>query len=371
MIQDSNLYGTWRKALKYEKEDKYVLLSMLCSTLVVWSVLLYKKRFNSIILYNDSLKYVEIAKTFYFNTKINTLKSKEGKIPYQTTILPLTPIILKIFGFITFNHFNIASSIYIIVTSLLSSYFFKKFLDKYQLVSNPVITSCLLSIFPIRYVAYHSVLSCDSLNMIFVFLALIAVKLRSTKCLFVFVFLDLITSDFGIIFTISLIIYYFFAKYYKTTVALIQIFALAEIFLFFIFYITVGDPFAYFKSKYFYSSDFNMIPFKTIIINALSIATLEEFHIQYHFFIPITIGIAFIQYDSILIAIITGLSLIYVSMMNFTDIFRTGIIAEIFGILIGFDSFISSPKFQKVLPYFVVLYCLPVYYFNIKNIIYS
>lgn len=352
-----------KRAIKLSKKDIVVAGCMLTSILVVWIRMASEGRFKCIMSYCDSFEYIFVAQHFY--------KAPEGdysmignRVINSTSlcrVLPAVPVILKALNVACFGNWTLASAIFILVTALLSSILFHRFLKTWRVVKNPTTTACLFSLFPIRHLACHCVVNSDSLFLCCVFLCLIGYKRNSMKMVMSSLALAVMTHTQGIVLTLSMLLLYTIRdKNQETTATGITAFS-SYMLVMLLQKLRTGSLWAFWIERFVRSKQFSVFPFASAFLNAMSISTLREFHTLYGLHIPGLIGVAMMFNSNIDLSLFSMMFLLYVLMLNYGDIFHEGITYEILTVLVGLDIFISNPKFNKILPVFIIIYGIAVF----------
>lgn len=345
---------------RINKDDLYVGGLTALSTLFIWIFLGKESSFNSILLYGDGFKYAFVSKHFY-----NSVNS----ISYNS-VLPLTPTILFILRKLCFGSLKLASAVYILVTGVLASIAFFRFLITME-VKSPRFLACVFSVFPIKYLIIRSVLNSDSLFLFLVFISLIGVKIQNRKIAFIALSLSILTNYQGIVLAFSIFIFQVFSDFQKKRAFSKRsfLFLLPLVFLIpvqMFQYISSKSLFSLFKEKYVSSNEFCIFPFQSFVIASSTISNLGDFHPLFIFYLVGIIGLQFLS-KSLLLYIVGITFYFYSFFLNIDTFFDNTILFETLIILIGFNSFyLSSMSEMKI---FLLIYSPSIIWFSYKNII--
>ena len=344
---------------KINRQDLKAISVSILSNLIIWFYLRFHNHLFLIQTYGDATIYSYVSRHFYHKIYQNDIQF--------TKALPLTPIILYILHILTFGNWMIASLLYILLTASLATYFFNKFLITFRIFKTPKSYFWLLSFFPLRYIAIRSVVNSESLYFAFLFIILISLRFRAYKTLHVFICLALLTNEQGLILWLAILIYFCLNNNNSERNKLL-IWPFISFFILGLFNSACGNNFLeYFISIF---KGFSIIPFYSLLKSSSSIATLNEFHTQYMYFFFGFIGLVFMIKKSKVLTIIIALSLFYLSLMPYGNIFHRVMQYDLFSLL-ALDDFIKSSGVKRILPVFLFGYILSGYIYAFNNINYS
>lgn len=360
---------SWKALLKWKKNDFYVCGSSILSVFLIWLYLFFNESLENVLIYSNAEQYIYVAKHFY------SILDFEGKsnseLLVNARILPITPICLYLFHFLTFGNWTLAAFLYIIVTAFLASFLFYRFLKIFKFSSTLIAYySIALSIHPIRYVAYRSVVNSDSLYLSLMFISLISVKVFSYKAALISTFLALLTNNQGIVLFISICCYLFVKNqsYGNWINSFLTLFPLAFTLLGIIHYCYMNNFFAYFSQEFIYSDEY--CPFVAIFLSCFEVDKLWSFHGNFMYYILGFFGIIFLAMKSVFLSIHFIVSFIYLMLIKYNYIFHPGIQFEIF-VILGFEEFLSSKRIKKILPIFSLIYAIVGHFIAMRSIDYS
>lgn len=196
-----------------------------------------------IFRYWDGPNYIEVAKTLYNIPDDHPLKPYGTTPAYFACHLPLYPLLISIFSFMTYP---IAMIFVSLLTSVLSTISFYYLLIEYNCVKSPFFSAIILTFLPIRWLLYKSIGSTEALFLLLVFLSLIAYKKNKLVWAMIFASLSGVTRIVGILFFVIYFIEFIRTKNYKA-LPLLSIIGI-PLFLTFSFYsYQFNDFFAYFS----------------------------------------------------------------------------------------------------------------------------
>lgn len=368
-------YISFKKSLipftKYEKlanefwtinyEDFFCFAVFLSVTLSIWVATEITGGIKSILAYWDGPNYVFAAMTLYDISQKNPwTKYFNYKPDYFACHLPGFPLIIRIFSFFTCSNYEYADYLSILFCNFLLVYVFRRFLIVYRCVSNPLFTTCLISIIPLRLALYHSVTSSEPLFISYVCLSFIFYKVGNFSLMIIAVWLCVVTRIEGMAIGLTIGLCYLLRLDVLKALSMFLTF-IPIILLLFFHHVMFGDIFAYI---HFNSDNQHLIgfpPFSEIIYMKYNFDILY-IHSYIDFFIPIFIGLFALFKKVGPAAIFASVYIIYISLLNHLDIYRYSIPASIFIFPIGFDVFWSSPCGKKLL-----FFLLPFYFIFILS----
>lgn len=361
---------TWKTLLKWKKNDLYVCGSSVLSIIFIWIYLFFNESLTNILTYNNANEYIEVAQHFYF---VSNDKGKfDSNLLRKARILPVTPICLYIFHFLTFGNWTLAAFLYITITAFLASFLFYRFLFVFNLTTKMMTYyyAIALSIHPISYIIYRSVVNSDSLYLCFMFIALISFRISYFKTALVSTFLALLTNNQGIVLYLSICCYLLFEnpKYNNKICNFLLLFPVAFILLGIIHYFSMQNFFAYFSQEFIHSNEY--CPYGAIFLSCTEVDKLWVFHGNFVYYMLGFFGILFLSVKSIFLAFHLTVSFVFLIFVKYDYIFQKGIQFEIF-VLLGLDDFMSSKNVRKILPIFSIIYGITGHLISMQSIDYS
>lgn len=358
-----------RQIFTWKPTDKYIVSCMISTTLIVWFFLYIHNCSSGIMLYGEGPLIMHISKHLYKTPSREFANKTENYFPQAVYTIPIgSPILIKILKMCCLGFWTPAIMIYILATNTLCAILFERFISSWQLVQNPVLTACLLSIFPSSYLIVHSTLSTDAIYLSCVFFVFIGYKLHDTKIMFRASLLAMLFDRQGFILAISFFVLFFRIGHYGSAFQMLSTIIISYSLHGIIFMIRGGPFFGMFIYYFLYNPRMKIIPFAYLLETALSIGSLEEFHVNWLIFITTLVGTAFLSRYSVSLLIFCIGSLIYQTMNASPDVGRFAVTVDVFCVLIGFDTFINSVRFKKVLPTFCVIFYVFVTLFTVNSI---
>ena len=329
----------------------------------IWLATYLTGDFKSIIAYWDGPNYVYAAITLYEIPRDNPWFQLFGYKPdYFACHLPGYPLLIRLCSFFTCSNYIYADFLSIIICNFLIVYSFRRFLMVYNCVSNPILTTCLLSLIPMRFTIYHSVIASEPLFITLVCFSLIFYKINSFSAMLISVWGCCIIRIEGMAVGFAIGLCFLLLKDIWNALKMFLTFVPILILLLF-HYAMFSDMFAY---VHFNSGVQHLVtwpPFPEIRSFKTDYDILH-LHSFIDFFIPLIIGTICLFKHSGPIAIFSFVNLIYVSLLQHLDLYRYSLPAAVFSYLIGFDVFWSS-KYGKS----ICILGLPLYFVGI--LIYS
>ncbi|EAY12479.1 hypothetical protein TVAG_128930 [Trichomonas vaginalis G3] len=304
------------------------------------------------LCYWDGPNYVYAAKTLY-KIPPNNPWTRAFRYPpsYFACHLPGYPLLIRFFATITLNCYWLGYVLAILFGSVGIAFVFRRLLVVYNCVVDPVYSSYLLLIIPIRLTLYKSVGASEPLYMMYVYLALIFFKTDQLIFMLLSMWGACITRIEGlsIVGTIGL-------SY------LLRFDILRAMFTSLGFLATPAV--AYFHQIRFHSYkayiNFNMntaglirFPLYSLIIPS----RYEKFCIQSHMLFavitPLLAATVMMYTTCVPIAIYSTVYIIYVISIFHMDLFRYALPAFTVALIIGFDPIFSNPIFKARIIYFI------------------
>ena len=368
-IISENKENIWNQVYKFKKTDWIPLSFMWGSIIILWIFIFFLSSLKNISSFKEGLINYFIGKTIYdINQKsifesISISSNEMYSLPFGL------PILLKFFSIFTFGYWFPLMIFFVFLSSGICVLLFERFLTIWNLVNNPIITSSLLSIYPMRLILYHSVPTSDNLFLIFLFLSFISYKFRNFKVLFWSIVLSCFFNQQGYVLSFSFFINFFKSGLYSKSFKILFASFLGTLPLLIVQFINTNSFLTFFINHFILSKNYSLLPLKIFFEGALSIEFMTHFQTNYILYGSCILGILFISNFSILFVIYPIISILFISSMNYVDIYRSSVSLEIFTILIGFDSFFNSTKFKKINKIFLIFYLIAGYILSINNYI--
>jgi hypothetical protein len=226
----------------------------------------------------------------------------------------------------------------------------------WKCVEDPLWTSCLLSVFPLRYFSYRCVLSNDSVYLSCVFMAFIAYRGARLGALFWSIAIATLFSEQGVVLALSFAFGFFVFGHYAKARCVLLAWLVGSAPTMIIQLVAIRRPFAFFRSRFSNDLGFGWIPFKELFWAMQGVSGLAAFHTYFIVFGAASIGLLFLWPLSFVVPAFVIATIIYVSILDFGRFFRAAAALEVFTVLVAFDSFFRSKRFSR--NFFVV--CLVV-----------
>lgn len=351
----------WKLILVFKRTDRYIILSTIASTVFIWILMFY---------------YGSLSTYFNFKiTKLNIFISKNtynGLEAIDNEIHPLVPVglplILKFLRLICINSTSISCALYIFCSSAITSLLFERLLSTWKLVRKPYVTACFLSFFPMRYLMLHSIVSSDTIYLLTAFLTLLSYRTRDIITMSIAIYICALSDLQCIVLVISYSIIYF-SKHNYNELVLCNFCYCAGILTTAIIQQFYGYTlFDYIRYMF---NDFQPCPFYHFCKGSMSIVDMGRFHAFTCVYGFSVLGVANFIDSSFILVLISGVQLVFSSFEDYKDTFRYTVLLEIIGILMGYDAFIYSEGFYKLLPLFILYYLFFAYTFAYNNIVYN
>ncbi len=225
-----------------------------------WSIPLPKNGLETIVANYDGPLYLVVAKSFYNKTFIE--HSFQFPLPseYYTAHFPLYPMLIKLFGLIT--NYPYAMLIATLLSGTVAIYFFQKLISMYVDKKDVLFLTFLFAIFPARWLIVRSTGSADPLFVAATIGSLYYFRNKKYWLAGIWGMVAQLTKSPGILLFLAYSIYLIAPALkvkintaskiieslnWKRTYPILLI-PLALILVFFIYYLTQGDFWAYFKS---------------------------------------------------------------------------------------------------------------------------
>lgn len=342
------------------KEDVLCAGSMILSTLIVWISVLASGPFDSVISYWDGPNYLYAGATLYKIPDHNPWTQFFQYPPsYFACHLPGFPLIIRIFSVITFSY-KIGFHLAILFCGILLTYVFRRLLIITKAVVDPTWTTILLCFVPIRLIIYHSVGASETLFLSYSSLAFIFYKTDQYFYMLLAVWGGCITRIEGMAIggTIGLC-YLLRFKIFKAAGMFLTFLAPASMVL--LHQYRFNDALAYLHFNQGQQGLVRWPPFHELLGILYNRDDFQSYSFLGYYAL-MAFGTALVYTRSIPLGIYSTCFTIYVSFLFHLDIYRYGLPAFVFAILVGFDGFWSS-KSGKIIclvvsPLYIILICM-------------
>ncbi|EAY17249.1 hypothetical protein TVAG_292020 [Trichomonas vaginalis G3] len=322
------------------------------------------------MLYGDGPMIMRISRYNYAFPSRDFANKTDAYAPEYINSIPIgAPILFKLCRIVCLGFWLPASMAFILLTNCVCALAFERFLTSWNIVQYPVTTACLLSIYPASFLINHSTISTDSIYMTCVFLAFIGYKLHDTKLMFNSILVASFFDKQAIVLAFSFFVVFFKNAHYDNAFKMLFPYLISLGFHSVFQYFYSKRIFGLFTAGFLHDPQFKFIPFGFLIKSASFIGSLEEFHVNWGVFASCVIGTAFLSRYSVALLIFQIVTLAFQSMHYSLDIGRYSIVCDVFSVLVGFDAFISSIKFKKVIPAFSFFFFLMGATYSIYSIV--
>lgn len=338
-----------------------------------WGIPIPKEGMATIVANYDGPLFLVVAKTFYNPHAIEANFSFPLPSQYYAAHFPLFPLLIKIFSLAI--GFPYAMLLVVLLTSILASCFFYKFISLYLEKRDALFLTFVFSLFPARWLIVHSVGSPEPLFIASIIASVYYFKLQKYWLAGIWGAVAQLTKSPGILLFLAYLIYLTiptlknlvsvkkieinFSSYSKFLPILLIPASLLSVFI--IFKFTINDFFAYFHS----GDNIHLIfpPFSIFNSAQSWVGTfwLEEIIFVYLFG---AIGlINLLKKNELLPASFVAVFLFSIIFVSHRDLIRYSLPVVPF-ILLSFSDYIQKKEFKYVIGFLVI----PIYLFSVSYI---
>lgn len=297
------------------------------------------------LAYWDGPMYVYVARTLY-NIPYSGPDSHLFKRPphYFACHLPGYPLLIRILSMICFKQYWLGELLSIFVGAILVTYVFRRLLIVYDCVQDPVFTTKISLIIPLRFCLYKGVGASEPLYISYCYLALIFFKTDQLILMLLSIWGACITRIEGlsIVGTIGLC---YLLKLDIFRAAFTGLGFLATTGIAYLHHVKFGNYKAYID----YNSGVQEL-IKYPFHHLFDIFQLEQqpfkSHLLMYLFVPFLAGTLLLFTISVPFGIFSTVYIIYYSSLEHQDLARYCLPGFLLAILIGFDSIIGSAIFK-------------------------
>lgn len=341
---------------KINLDDIKCFFLMASTTISVWFVSSLTGSSSSVVCYWDGPNYVFAGITLYDISRDNPWTRSFNYNPsYFACHLPGFPLLIRFCAFFTIGNYLYADYLAIIVSGLLLCYSFRRVLIIYGCVDNPLYTTLLLSIFPMRLFIYHSVGASEPLFISYVCLSLIFYKFDQFLPMLFSVWGGCITRIEGM--AIGATIGACYLLRLEILKALSMFLTFVSTFCLMILHRAMfDDPFAYIKFNSGQQGLIQLRPLHEIRGGNSRSRDVLYLHSFIDFYFLYVIGLIPLFFNAGPIAIYSFIHLAYVSLLRHMDVFRYSLSAAVFCLLVGFDRMWSDRRVRSAMYYFAPFY---------------
>jgi hypothetical protein len=260
--------------------------------------------------------------------------------------MPGFPLAIRAASTILLNSFLPGTHLAIMAISLLLVYVFRRVLWIYNAVSDPVHTSLLLSILPMRLVLYHTVGASEPLFLVYCYLAFIFVRVNRTLPLVLSLCGAMITRVEGLAMwgTVGLTLL-LRADLRRATAVGFALGAPAAVLAF--HRLRFGDWRAYWRFNQGHNGLLAWPPFREVVGDARASGDVPYQMSALTLFAVFGIGVVCVFHASVPFGIFSTVYVAFVSLLFHLDLFRYALPGYIFAIFVGFDEVWASKEFAR------------------------
>ena len=351
----------------------FIWLPFLAKVESFWGIPIPREGMATIVANYDGPLFLVVAKTFYNPPAIEANFSFPLPTQYYAAHFPLFPLLIRIFSIAI--GFPYAMLLVVLLTSILASYFFYKFLSLYIEKRNALFLTFVFSLFPARWLIVRSVGSPEPLFIASIIASVYYFKLQKYWLAGIWGAIAQLTKSPGILLFLAYIIYLTiptlknlvsvkkteinFSSYFKFLPILLIPISLISVFT--IFKFSLNDFFAYFHS----GDNIHLIfpPFSIFNSAQSWVGTfwLEEIIFVYLFS---AIGlINLLKKNEFLLASFVAVFLFSIIFVSHRDLIRYSLPVVPF-LLLSFSDYMLKKEFKYVIGFLVI----PIYLFSISYI---
>lgn len=346
--------------LKPKLTDLIIILTSLIPTFFFFINAFYKRNFPVFSTCNSGILNLIMAKTLYSSDKsfFNYL-SKNKLARYNS--FPLYPFLFRLFYYLCLKSWKIATIFIITLLSLLCNFFFNRFLICTRFIKNPLLSTLIFSIFPIRSLYLRNITNEYSLFILLFTLIYIGQQTRSFKLLAISSFFIILASDCGFFAVLGFLISSIILKN-KKEFRYIFFSLLSGLAIISIFHKSISGRFFPIFGDFLFDKRY---PFKELLAESQSISRLRQLHGLYNYYIiPLFASLLSIPIDKT-IGIPLLLSLLYSSSKFGYIGIDSACPIEAISVIIGFDILIKHPRFKSALYFLAPFYITSVFYLTL------
>lgn len=350
----------FKNILKIDKSDKIISIIAFATTIITWiSFKYFSKSFSLIYTFWDSSDPV-------IYTMISSGKTRREDLIYQNfhnkrytdvlNPLPVQRLIYRIFRIFSLGYYQLAQLLYTLFFSVLSALIFKRLLTAYNLSKDPLFTTILFCVFPLRFVLYRSLPTYDTLFLCLIFLSFIFYRNGFHFSLILLITIATFTRFEGFLLFIIFLILYALQSDIKSLISM----GAATFAIFLIINIKYPNysQFIIPLSSTQNNERFEMKPFFYYFYLRRSISNLRAIHALEMIYFPCIFGGCVLLFENLPLSVFCFVYTIFLSFIQSTDIHRFAIPVHVISMLIGFDFFLSIPSIKFaitcIIPFFFI-----------------
>ena len=337
---------------KVTKHDIYSAIAGLITTIFVWFSFHYFSEFNHIFSYWDSSEAFFSYKMRAYSSIRDPYHVNNSKIVYSDVLnpLPVQRTVFRLFYIVSFGYPHLAQIAYTLFFSMLSVVVFRRFLEAYDIVKDPMMTTIYFCIFPVRFLFYRSLPTYDTLFFTLILLSFYFFRIGYNFPLLITAMLASFTRFEGVILFLTFTPCYFIARDIKNAF----IFGVT----FFLFAFLIINKYPNFMNYMIPfpkedTENFNFVLFNHFIEIRDKIRNIRAIHSLHSILFPSFLGAFLLLFQSLPLSFFCFIYSLFLSCFNSLDLHRFSIPVFTLSILVGVDFLISNPSFAPVLKFLV------------------
>lgn len=315
--------------------------AFLLPILIIWSVTAYKSSINTILQYWDGPNYIYAAITMYRIPDDYIWKRYFNYDPsYFACHLPGYPMLIRICSFFCMGNYQIGAFLSIIVSNFITAYSYRRLMIAYKCVRYPEFSTFVLSLIPIRFLIYHSVLASEPLFVSFICLALTNYKFNNKSLMILFVWCGCFTRIEGM--SVGFIIGLCYLIRFEIPSALLMFSTfLPDLFLVWMHKIQFNDSMAYIHFNSGNQGIFSGKLFFDLFFTSFYGNQLITMHISTQYLLGLLGSLSLIPIASP-VGFFSTFFYLYVSFLRHLDTSRYFIPCAVFSYVAGFDNIFGN-----------------------------
>jgi hypothetical protein len=268
------------------------------------------------------------------------------------TVFPLYPLLLSLPRYLSFGHFTIGIRLFCLFLSAISNLLFLRLCLTLRFITNPFLTACLFTIYPLRSLFLKHIANEYSLFLILLCGLLLGKQIHDKRLFSFSLFLLNLTNELGIWISIGLLGQQMVRRS-RVEIRNVSIpFAAALLVLAAFHKCYLGSFFPYLLSIF----ENCQFPFKNVLTESDDVTQLRHFHANYGYFMVAFVAAAILVGIDARIGIPMTIALLWATSVPGTRMYDAGALLEGIVCLLGFDVLIQNARFQMALVVLAPLY---------------
>jgi len=342
---------SFRSVFKWDKWDLILLIITSIPFLFMWRYIIANGGKNLIINHKTAIGNFNYIKRFFYHEK-----SHESS---KTSIFPFFPSIIWFFTIIFPKGSVIGYYLLEFIINSLVAYVFRRFLSIVVGNTNPILYTCIMSIFPVQMLTARAVLSVNNFLVLEMCLLSLFWHFQHHYLLAITIFITMLTHQMGVVLSVSILIALLLRKQKKSSVLCLMVIVVSLFILTILFY-SISPPILDLKSFY---------VFTKLWKTAKSISTLRDFHALWPLYVYLFFGGALAIQNclplGIFVLIATPLSTINPTISLHNQAF----LPELVSTYVGFDLLLKQKAFKKSLYIIVPIFIISTFRIRIDSIL--